>query len=85
MTNHEDHEDHEGRHSHLVRRATDPPQSSWFRMRLPSSLSPEAERVMTETIGCAIAVHRALGPGFIESIYRKAMPTLRQGLRRVVF
>ena len=28
---------------------------------------------MTETIGCAIAVHRALGPGFLESIYRKAM------------
>jgi GxxExxY protein len=28
---------------------------------------------MTETIGCAIAVHRALGPGFIESIYRRAM------------
>ena len=28
---------------------------------------------MTETIGCAIAVHRALGPGFLESIYKKAM------------
>jgi len=28
---------------------------------------------MTETIGCAIAVHRALGPGFLESIFRKAM------------
>ena len=28
---------------------------------------------MTQTIGCAIAVHRALGPGFLESIYRKAM------------
>ena len=28
---------------------------------------------MSQTIGCAIAVHRALGPGFIESIYRKAM------------
>jgi GxxExxY protein len=28
---------------------------------------------MTHTIGCAIAVHRALGPGFLESIYRKAM------------
>ena len=47
--------------------------SSWLRMRLPSPLSPEAESVMTETIGCAIAVHRALGPGFLESIYRKAM------------
>lgn len=28
---------------------------------------------MTETIGCAIAVHRTLGPGFLESSYRKAM------------
>jgi GxxExxY protein len=28
---------------------------------------------MTHTIGCAIAVHRALGPGFLESIYRRAM------------
>jgi GxxExxY protein len=42
-------------------------------MRLPSPLSPEAESVMTETIGCAIAVHRELGPGFIEPIYRRAM------------
>lgn len=47
-------------------------------MRLPaerpdSPLSPEGEWVMRQTIGCAIAVHRALGPGFLESIYRKAM------------
>ena len=42
-------------------------------MRAASPLSPEAERVMHATIGCAIAVHRALGPGFLESIYRKAM------------
>ena len=42
-------------------------------LRIPSPLSPEADLVMSQTIGCAIAVHRALGPGFIESIYRKAM------------
>jgi GxxExxY protein len=42
-------------------------------MRIPSPLTREAELAMTETIGCAIAVHRALGPGFLESIYKKAM------------
>jgi GxxExxY protein len=62
MTNHEDseHEDHEG--------------SAFSQsLRIPSSLSPEADLVTSQTIGCAIAVHRALGPGFIEAIYRKAM------------
>lgn len=62
--NHEDHDDHEEHESGNSRR---------YRMRIPSPLTPEAERVMAETIGCAIRVHRALGPGFIESIYRKAM------------
>ena len=59
--NHEDHEHeaHEGSVNHGL--------------RIPSPLSPEADLVMSQTIGCAIAVHRALGPGFIESIYRKAM------------
>lgn len=59
--NHEDHEDHE---VILARR---------HRMRLPSPLTARAEEVMSETIGGAIRVHRALGPGFLESIYRKAM------------
>jgi PD-(D/E)XK nuclease superfamily protein len=56
--NHEGHEEHEG--------------FKPFSMRLPSPLSAEAEEAMCETIGCAIAVHRALGPGFLESIYKKA-------------
>ncbi len=58
--NHEGHEDHEATHHP-------------FGMRLPSPLAEDAEHAMTETIGCAIAVHRALGPGFLESIYKKAM------------
>jgi GxxExxY protein len=59
--NHEDHEGYEGRELR-----------NWG-MRLPSPLTPEAEAVMTRTIGCAIAVHRVLGPGFLESIYQTAM------------
>jgi GxxExxY protein len=62
MSNHEDHDEHEVHEG-----------SSSYGLRIPSPLSPEADLVMTQTIGCAIAVHRALGPGFIESIYRKAM------------
>jgi GxxExxY protein len=63
--NHEGHDDREGHENHPFWRR--------YHMRLSSPLSPEAEDVMTETIGCAIAVHRALGPGFLESIYKKAM------------
>ena len=42
-------------------------------IHIPSPLSPEAEVAMSKTIGAAIAVHRELGPGYIEMIYRKAM------------
>ena len=60
--NHEEHEDHEGRHEGGLRP-----------LRIRSSLPPQVDLVVTRTIGCAIAVHRALGPGFLELIYRKAM------------
>jgi GxxExxY protein len=56
-SNHEGHEGHEERH----------------KIRVASPLSAEAEAAMTQVIGCAIAVHRELGPGFLESIYKKAM------------
>ncbi len=60
--------DHDGMRRHEAHEDSD----RSFRMK-NSALDPESDRLMTHTIGCAIAVHRALGPGFIESIYRKAM------------
>ena len=66
----DDHEDHEG-HKVGLDQGTDP--FSERRLRAASPLSVEAERTMHATIGCAIAVHRALGPGYLESIYKKAM------------
>ena len=32
-----------------------------------------SDRLVHRVIGCALTVHRALGPGFLESIYQKAM------------
>jgi len=41
---------------------------------LISSTLPEAtEEVISEIIACALTVHRALGPGFLESIYATAL------------
>jgi len=42
-------------------------------LRIDSTLDPATEQVMHECIGCAVAVHRALGPGYLESVYRRAM------------
>ena len=38
-----------------------------------SALSPEADALITRIIGCALTVHRVLGPGFLESIYAAAL------------
>jgi GxxExxY protein len=42
-------------------------------MWVQSQLSEEEELVGHEVIACALAVHRDLGPGYLESFYRKAM------------
>ncbi|MEO5740294.1 MAG: GxxExxY protein [Vicinamibacterales bacterium] len=42
-------------------------------LRVQSPLSDETERIVTEVIDAAVAVHAALGPGLLESIYSDAM------------
>lgn len=37
-----------------------------------SDLPPEQEAIVARAIGCGIAVHRELGPGFKERIYHEA-------------
>jgi GxxExxY protein len=39
----------------------------------PNEPSAETDRLAREVIGAAIEVHRALGPGFSESIYESAL------------
>jgi GxxExxY protein len=38
-----------------------------------SPLPPETETLIHDTIGCCIAVHRALGPGLLEMVYSRAI------------
>ena len=42
-------------------------------LHVNSPLSAEVDALVHETIGCCIRVHRALGPGLLETIYSKAI------------
>jgi GxxExxY protein len=42
-------------------------------IRLEQRLDDELEHLVHTTIGCCIEVHRVLGPGLLEGIYRKAI------------
>lgn len=41
--------------------------------RTTPACSPAIEALVTRTIGCAIRVHQALGPGYTEGLYHDAM------------
>lgn len=42
-------------------------------LRVPTPLPDDLEALVHDTIGCCIAVHRALGPGLLEMIYSRAI------------
>jgi GxxExxY protein len=42
-------------------------------LKVPTTLTNDMEEIVYKTIGCGIAVHRALGPGLLEQIYVRAI------------
>jgi len=42
-------------------------------LRMNSALSADDDLVIGEVIAAALELHRALGPGYLESIYRRGM------------
>jgi GxxExxY protein len=45
----------------------------WMALKVESTLPRETEDLIHSVLGAAIDVHRNLGPGFIESVYKTAM------------
>ncbi len=50
--------------------------------RIRSPLTAEQEQIVESTVDAALCVHRALGPGFREVIYKRL---LKNGLQRIVY
>jgi len=40
---------------------------------MPLELDPSIEELAYKVIGCAIEVHRVIGPGYLESVYENAL------------
>ena len=53
-------------------------------LRVESRLSDDLEALIYKTIGCCIEVHRALGPGLLESICSRAVQ-IELGLAGIPF
>lgn len=53
-------------------------------IRVPSTLPPDVEETISTVLGAALEVHRHLGPGFLESIYQRAM-CIELSDRRIAF
>ena len=41
--------------------------------RAESTLPQETEDIIHRVIGCALTVHSALGPGYVEAVYHRAL------------
>jgi GxxExxY protein len=53
-------------------------------LRVITPLSDEVEKLIHDTIGCCITVHRAHGPGLLETIYSRAI-ALELGAAGILF
>ena len=53
-------------------------------LRVETPLPPDVEDLIHRVIGCCIAVHRGLGAGWPENIYRRAM-TIELRMHRIPF
>ena len=53
-------------------------------IRVPSPLDEQTEICVKETMDCGYAVHKALGPGFLETAYKNAF-RLELSAREIAF